>query len=452
MKLLLNKNLGMYFLWPLLFGGVILLALAVRYPHLAKGHGDEVHTIGRSLNIIYTGDLNPHFFYHPTGTMYLCIGADILALAAMSREVGGNPRSGGLAPLDILRKEIPNPVLLSQFEGPVSPWWDRFRYHVRELFVLLIPLQIILLAYIGKRLKALPPALAAAFFLALSPESIYDSVYVAVNTSTGTFCLLAVAVGTFFVLIPSRITMAAWLFRLGVLGWIGGLAAACKYNAGTILLFPILLSFLTLPDRNFRVERCLAGFAVMLFGTILGFTTLCPYWFHELPIFIHDVLNQVWYFKVGHAEYNTFKPGLQMAYIIIRCMADQYAWIGLIATLCSGIYLWRAKWFQEPQNRITILIWLPALASCLGYLLLMSNQAVFFGRNLSIIWPSWFFCSTLSWWKAAEVWATKKGYSQPARIQNGFLSALVILCLVKAHWLDVILNPHREWWRAALFP
>lgn len=449
------KNLIVKGRWPILFGLVIALALAVRIPRLLKGHSDELHTIGRSLNIIYTGDLNPHFFYHPTGTMYLCVAADILALASMSRDVGGNPITGGAAPLDLIKSEIPNPVLLSVFETPQTIWWELFRYRVRLMFLLLIPAQIGMLAYLGQRLHLCPPALAASIFFALSPESIYDSTYVAVNTSTGTFCLLAVAWTAYFVCRPSAVTLRAWLFRLSVLGFIGGLAVACKYNAGTVLILAMVYGMLTLSDLTtggeFGLEKMLAGVAVILIGMAAGFTLLCPYWFKELHVFIHDVLNQVWYFKVGHKDYNTFRPGLPMAYIILRCIGDQYAWSGMLLTVVAIVYCLRSGGLSQPHDQRVIRVWLPTLAACVGYLLLMSNQAVFFARNLSILWPSLFWCSAVAWWMAARVFAERQGLSNPKQFCRWVLWIITLLCLLEAHVLHVFLIPGREWWRASIW-
>jgi hypothetical protein len=437
--------------WPLLFGLAILLSLALRYPFLQDGHEDEVHTIGRALQLIYTGDLNPHFFYHPTGTMYLCIPANILAFASMSRDVGGRPGVKGDSPFNLVQRELPNPTQHEMFTGAGAPLWNLFRYRVRTIFVWLIPLQIVILWYIGKRLNLLPPALAAAFLLACSSANIRDSVYVSVNNTTGAFCLLAVALTAGFVCRTPAETMRTWLFRLAALSFVGGLAIACKYNAGTFLLIPMIYGMYTIPyrstEKQFLPEKLLAGFAILLLGMTAGFTVLCPYWFKELQIFIPQVLYQVWYFKVGHADWNTFEPGWQMAYINLRCLADQFGWFGIVLTATSIGYLAWNGFFKNPEWQQTQWVLISTFAACAAFFVLMSNQAVFFARNFSIMWSSWFFCCAVSWWFAAKLFAEKRGCQNCARFQNLFLLCVTSICLLKAYFIDPALGPQREWWR-----
>ena len=78
--------------WPLLFLAAILIAVSLRLPRLDEGHVDEVHTIGRSLNMIYTGDFSPKFYHYPSGGLYLTLGAEMMALASISRD--RRPRFG----------------------------------------------------------------------------------------------------------------------------------------------------------------------------------------------------------------------------------------------------------------------------------------------------------------------------------------------------------------------
>lgn len=448
-----NKPIQYLFSWRWVLGFlvVIVIALALRQPFLRKGHGDEVHTIGRALNIIYTGDLNPHFFLHPTGTMYLMIVPDIVSLASISRDAGGRPGVQGSSPLEIFRQNYPNPAAAQLFENPVSNLWDEFRYKVRRFNVMLIPVQILLLAYIGYRLNLMAPALAAAVLLAFCGSSIRDSVYVSVNTTTATFVLLSVAVCAYYVQRTEVFNLKRWLKHIGFLSLIVGLAVACKYNAGTFLLVPLLYGALTLPqlpDRREYGEKMLLALGVSALGLTVGFTVLCPYWYKELGIFIRDVLYQVWYFKVGHKDYNTFEPGLQMFWVNLRCLADHYTWIGLIATVLSWGYLLAADVFPVTEERKHYRTLLPALAGCVGFFMLMSNQAVFFDRNFSIFWSAWFLLSATGWWLAARSIAELWNLPHPQRIQNIFLWIMLAICVIEANFIDAwLFSSTRDWWR-----
>ena len=133
MGFLLAMDLGFLF--------VILLAIAVRFQHISVMLAKS--TPSEALQIIYTGELNPKFFYHPSGTMYITIPWNIMALASMSREVGGRPGVGNsVSPLDMFKREYPQPVQHNLYEKPVSYYWDMFRAKVRRYNMLLIPVNI----------------------------------------------------------------------------------------------------------------------------------------------------------------------------------------------------------------------------------------------------------------------------------------------------------------------
>lgn len=485
--------------WPIAFLLVIILALSLRLPRLDEGHQDEVHTIGRSLRILYTGQFNPEFFYHPSGTMYLCVFADILSLINISRDVSnGTLLEGGLPPLDRLQEEFPNPVQEWMYTDSEHELLNAFTRQVRFYFVLLIPLQILLLAYLGYHLQLLPAALAASLFLAVSPSSLDESIYVAVNSSGGFFFLLTVALAAYFgkrgpvqpgllvllfggvmailyavqnaiqahavqvallwLLIGALVLFAqmrwrpgrqlTWLLQLFLLGVACGLSVACKYNAGVNLLIPFVFAALTLPGKpglGFRAERWLGGAAASLLGLVAGFTLLTPFWIVEFQRFVHDVLWQVYYFQTGHRDYNTFEPGLQMAYINLRAIADQYSWTGVVLSVASWIYLAATGFHRDERYWLHLRVLFPALLSVLAFYLLMSNQAVFFDRNFGLVWSTFFFLSAAGWWLAAGRIAERRGWLV-LETQTIALTAVVLICLLQAFVIEPALFT-REWWR-----
>lgn len=438
--------------WVIAFAVTIGLTLLVRYPLLPDGHEDELHTIGRALNIIYTGDTNPHFFFHPTGTMYICVPWNIMALASMSREVGGNPITGGAPPLDLFLRQYPNPTQNSLYSvAEISEHWDSFRYKVRTYNLMLIPMQMLLLAYIGWRLNMLAPALGASLLLAFCDANIWDSVYVSVNSTTGFFCTLALAVIAFFINCPPVQTIRQWLLRMSVLSFIIGLAVACKYNAGTFLVLPILYGVYSMRQfpngARFGLEKMVVALPVIWIAMSMGFTMLSPYWFAELSRFIQQVLYQVWYFKVGHKDYNTFTPGLEMAWIYIRCLTEQYSWFGLITSVLCMIYITGCGFWKDERFKNQTMLLAPTVVSCIIFLALMTSQAVFFSRNLSLMWSGWFLVTCAAWWYAPRLFAERMGISNPALIQKLFFAAVLAISIIKATLIDPnVFKEMREWW------
>lgn len=438
--------------WAFLFFLLMVVAFGLRSPFLSKGHEDEYHTIGRSMQMLYTGDLNPHSFVYPTGPMYFTAVADVLALASISRDVGGSLGSGA-SPLGLIRKAQPNPLLLSLYKTQnVDKTWDHFRYQVRIIHLLLIPLMMGLLYYIAVRTALYLPAFGAGLLLAFCSANIQDSIYVSVNSLTGFMCLQAVAWMVFCSALPAPKGIFSWLLRIAGLAFLIGMGTACKYNAGIFVLLPLLYGWMTMHDHGTGVawtpEKAVLLCGVTGLFLLLGFTLLCPYWFKELPLFLQDVLYEVWHYKVGHASYNTFEPGLQMAWINLQCLADQTSWLGLITTgLCMG-YLAYAGFLRMEEYRQIRTVLLPVLIASAAFFVMMSTQAVFFSRNFSILWPGWFLCCTASWWFASGLLVQRCGWAHPARIQTLFTMAVLLVCVLKAGLIDPAwFGDSRQWWR-----
>ncbi|MDP8244689.1 MAG: hypothetical protein P9L94_11450 [Candidatus Hinthialibacter antarcticus] len=435
--------------WPLLFLAAIIIAVALRIPRLGDGHVDEVHTIGRSLNMIYTGDFSPKFYHYPSGGIYLTLGAEMLALASISREVGDPDHTTGNTPLVLLQKEMPNPIQEYRYRTPQPEVFEAFKYKVRYYLMWMVPLQILLLAYLGYRLNLLAPALAASFFMAFSSASRLESTYAAVNTPCGFFFLLVIAAVAWFATQSPPRKVISWLGQMAALGFLCGLAVGFKYNAGVVLLIAWGYGWYALrktEGESARVEWFCVG-AVVSFALLLwAFTLTTPYWMVDFKTFARDLVHSIWHMQVGHGDYNTFEPGLQMGYIVVRCVADQIAWTGVLLSVLAAVYLAASGYLKddEQKTRIVVIGW--TLISCLAFLALMSKQATFWTRNFSIIWPSLFFVCTSLWWLAAQRIAERRGWNI-RRTAWIALTTITVICLIKANWLDIVLNPTREWWR-----
>ena len=313
----------------------------------------------------------------------------------------------------------------------------------------MVPLQIILLGYLGYRLNLLAPALAASFFMAFSSASRLESTYAAVNTPCGLFFLLVVAAAAWFSTKTPPQRLISWFGQMAVLGFLCGLAVGFKYNAGVVLLIAWGYGWYALRQTegaNARVEWFSVG-AVLSFALLIwSFTLTTPYWIVDFKTFARDLVHSIWHMQIGHADYNTFEPGLQMGYIVVRCVADQIAWTGVAISIIAAVYLAASGYLKDGSQKARIIVIGWTLISCLAFLALMSKQATFWTRNFSIIWPSLFFVCTSMWWLAAQRIAKRRGWNA-RRTAWIALTTITVICLIKANWLDIILNPSREWWR-----
>lgn len=435
--------------WPLAFALVIVLALAVRLQLVDRGHEDEVHTIGRSLHIIYSGEFAPGFYKYPSGPMYLTLLADMIALGSISRETSnGGFEDGGTTPLFRLQQNYQVIIDNWVFREASDPVLDALLQRIRTVFLVFIPAQILLLAYIGWRLNLLGPAWIAALFLACSPASAIESSYVAVNTPAGFFVLLAVAVMVFLGTrcLPASV-WGLWGQVAGI-AFVCGLAVSCKYNAGVALLLPILYAALMLPRMSVPhpFETGLMAVVVSVFALAVGFTVLTPFWIWEFELFARDVLYEVWHNQTGHAPWNTFEPGLQMTWYNTLAITDQVSWPGLLVFLASlGFLGWRQA---RSGSRLSTqhLLLLPMLVVCIAFFIVMSRQAVFFARNFSIIWPVLFFCMAASGWLALDELKRMWAWTWLDRFKAPLGIGFAVLCVFVALVLDPLVVP-REWWR-----
>ncbi len=437
------------FRWPVLFLIAIGVAVGLRLPDLGEGHVDEVHTIGRALHMIYTGDFSPKFYHYPTGGVYLTLGAEMLALGSISRDVAFEDHRSGNTPLVRLRKEMPNPIQEYRYRTPQSDLFETFKKKVRYYLMWMVPLQIALLGYIGYRLNLLAPALAASFFMAFSSGSRMESTYAAVNTPCGFFFLLVVAAAACFVSLPPPRKMLSWFGQMAALGFLCGLAVGFKYNAGVVVVVAWGYGWYALRETsraNARVEWFSVGAVVSFLVLLWSFTLTTPYWIEDFPTFASHLVHSIWHMQIGHDDYNTFEPGLEMAYIVVRCVSDQIAWTGIALSIIAAIYLIATGFLKEASQtpRIIVISW--TLIACLAFLALMSKQATFWIRNFSIIWPSLFFVCTSLWWLAAQRLAERRGWNI-GRTAWIALTTITVICLIKANWLNIVLNPNREWWR-----
>lgn len=207
-----------------------------------------------------------------------------------------------------------------------------------------------------------------AMVLALSPLHIQCSRYAKPDIlATAAVALVLVAVARMWIFDdqPRRFRRA-----LGLAGLASGAAAACKYNAGVIVLAPVLLAILTPRTLRERVidVGLLAGVSLVAFILPL----LC---FGDDPTALVEGLRHEWmhYQQQGHGGFDTTTP--------LRDAVRQLAWFGLgivpILAAFPGVVA-----LSRSQLRPVAL----ALGTTLGVMaLLVGMQSVFFAR-LTLPW------------------------------------------------------------------
>jgi hypothetical protein len=358
-------------LWRLDFGQEL--------PYLA--HTDEPTQYNPAIQILRTGDLNPHFFNYPSLTIYL----DALVMDA-GYEVG-------------------------KLAGAFQSIRDLQPIHTLEMSVGVVGTPSMLL--LGRATTAVMGALSvgviyglarqvtdsswspfvAALLLALSQTHVRLSHYMTVDVIATAFALACVAACT-----AALSTGKRWLLWAGAA--CGGLATSSKYNYA-VLAIPVALSALL--DPRARWGRRIAHLFLCggLFGLAFAFTS--PYVLLDFGHASAGIEREMEHYATGHLGVT----GNSMRWYL------DYMWKDNPALLLLGVpgliaALWRHK-------RTAV----PMVAAAVTYYGLIGNQAVHFDRNVLPVMlllmvgaaamvetlGGWLLCRIRQWGRRAPVYA-----------------------------------------------
>ncbi len=203
----------------LAIAAVALGAFAIRAWTVRGGlpyvdHPDEPNPINYVVQMLRTGDPNPHFFQKPSLYIYLL-------LAVLTVHYRWGLATGLYGALDRM------PITTHLYTTVPG-----FFLSGRMLTVVISTLTIVSLFVIGKRVWSRGAGLIGALFLAISPFHMRHSQYVTTDVTSGWLVLLAFG---------ASIAVARggrWRDYLAA-GAFAGLAAATKYNAGVAALMVI---------------------------------------------------------------------------------------------------------------------------------------------------------------------------------------------------------------------
>lgn len=269
----------------LLIGSIVLLAFAIRFYNLNFGqpgffHPDEGNKIKRMLNMVSTGDLNPHYFRHPSFLLYA--GAFLSWICSL---VTGN-----------------------------IPSLQTINYLGRSVSASLGALSVVLTYLIAARIFSRQTGLLASVLLAFSPLHVVCSRYIKEDASLVFFTLLS------FYFMLRALDERGRLRFLALSALSAGVSASCKYSGLISLIFPLVpifdlalawliqnyswamkLSFLQF-SKGEKVTAdtvfVYAGIVASLF--VLGFILVSPYTVLDTAQFFKDFNGEKTHMEKGH--------------------------------------------------------------------------------------------------------------------------------------------------------
>lgn len=339
---------------------LLVLAIWTRIGHSHRGlpyvhHVDEPHTTVVALEMMKSGDLNPHRFHYGSLNIYMMVAVDALHFLWLSRSP--DPVTGEKVRFEEIQPATPDGW---RFESshPSFYLWNR------GACSLLGALTALLVFQIGRRKSALVGLVAAATVAGLA-EHIRNSAMVAPDVPVGFFALLAVTLATAYMRSGRTLTLI-WSF-IAV-----GLALATKYNVAPLLLTPYLAMVLRHPETGRRPHWLWwGGFSITL-GT---FFVCVPYAFYDIPTFLDHVGFQVAHYSVvGHGPY-TVEGGLPHMWRVMEFFASSLTWPGLVAALVGIVISCRSR-------EQAVLYFFPV-----AYFLSQTQMEVAFHRNSMALYP-----------------------------------------------------------------
>ena len=295
---------------------ILLFALYVRLDGLGWGlpsktlslttyHPDEAYLFHSLEHMAKTRSLHPGVMGLLYGTFHFYTAGFFIFLAKLFGFLDIGSREGLLQNLAIADRLYEVPRLFSVLCGIVS---------VAGVYTF------------TRRIYSKTIAIFAAFFLSFYPASIAISHYAKVD---------ALLVPLVIILLHFCLDLLEKpQFKNAVkCGFVTGLLASTKYNAGIFLLVPLSLMVLNL-SQNFK-ERMRLSLAIVLFS-LIAFILTTPYSLLDWPLFISCVMTQ--FSLVGGTgiwEVSTSYPSLR--YLIFH-LPFGVGWVSLI--LFIGVLPW----------------------------------------------------------------------------------------------------------------
>jgi 4-amino-4-deoxy-L-arabinose transferase-like glycosyltransferase len=384
---------------------IIIVAACIRFLGINFGlpyehYWDEPQTMSTAINMMKTGDYNPHFFNYPSLYIYLELINSILCyLYAVSK--------GILISLGEIKTKF-DIGWHWEISHPIFFLWGR------ALTALFGAATVFIVYLLGKRLKNVNIALVAAIFLTFAPGHVYFSKVIATDVPMA-----------FFVALTVYISVLGYQQRKTVFfilaGLSAGLTAATKYNGGIVLCVPLLTAiFASFEDLRFfqRIFLIIISFA-------LGFFIGCPYSPLDLPKFLTDLGSEVRHYKIqGHLNAEG-EPGFPQFFHYLKYFYKHG--YGLIPTILAGIGIISGM-FRIKKNLFFLLLVFPVV-----YIILMCSQKVNFIRNMMCIIPFLALFSSIGFLFVIDFFVNLSRKSVPPtwlKWRNIFVLGLLIIAIL----------------------
>ena len=373
---------------PSVFTLALILAVAALLRFVALGAGipfnigvDEPEIMSRVVQMLRTGDFNPHFFDYPGLYFYVQLGVAIVRFLVGATMGDWNA--------------------LDQVDTADFYLWGR------AVTALLGTLTVLLVYRIGMRWGARHAALAAGL-MAVMPLHVRESHYILTDVPATFFVTLTLLL-TFVAHERERAASFAWA------GAAAGLAAATKYPGALVIICPLIAVWMTLGTKP---SRLVASLAVV--GAAAGaFLVAAPYTLLDLPAFLNGYAHLAGYY----APKRLAEPAWLTYY---KHLSRSMEWPAFLLVL-GGLGLGAVRAVRGPGRvRWTVTIAFPLL-----YYYFLSGQTLVFGRYLLPLLP---FVCVLAAVGAVSGVSLLRRFDIPRAPRTAIIAAITAAALLPPAW------------------
>ena len=329
---------------PVLLGLIVAIAFGLRLSGISYGLPqsyipDEYDFVHSYLQMMKRGDLNPHWWYHPSLKSYV----NVITFTV------------------VFLVKVSSGVWFSVHELTVEDmlYWGRFGAGV-------LPGTAVVLVsfFLGRKLFGSGVGLIGAALLAVFPGAVEISQY----NQPAALLILMTALSVLVIL--NYLEKGGRALALSC-GLAIGLAAAAKYNGA----FVILTFFLAVLFRRGRQSFATSDLYFGAAGSVVGFLIGCPYFIAELPDSLDQVADALWRYGYGGRE---GVMGVDNWYTHARYSA--IFGTGLVSLLAClgglGLALYRM------DRSLAVFLSFPVL-----YYSYYSSQVIIFAGNMIPVYP-----------------------------------------------------------------
>ncbi|MFT5584180.1 MAG: hypothetical protein ACI9VR_001765 [Cognaticolwellia sp.] len=375
------------------FLALVVVAVLLRFPGAEGGlpycwHPDEPKLINKGIEMLQSGDLNPHWFHYPSLPIYIqAVGAALGYL-----DLVGNADFIPLA--DIPTGASDN---LVHTIGDAHMW-----ARGRKITGLMGALAAGFTMLTGRKLFGPWVGLAAGLMVAFSPLHLVHSALITVDVPT--------SLGVSVLMLAS-----AWVYTRGsakdylLASVCLGLAIGFKYNAAVGALTPLAAWLLS--ER--RQERLGLGLLLVPLGMVVFVLTM-PFALVEPSVALTDMAKEVNHYMVmGHGA-ASIEPGPTHLLAMLSSLVVDYLPVWTLGLLGLPLAMKGGKW-----KALLIVAAFP-----LAYIAYMSGSTVFFKRNIVVLVPGFALLSAVGIRALVEAFVQRTGRSE---LGMGLGVALVML-------------------------